>query len=447
MVTPFSPESAGTLYTNHIAMLQEGYAAALEEASFDALVVHSGLPAKQSRFDDQYWPHRLTPAFAHWLPLPSPDAVLLIQPGKRPMLFYSVVEDVWESGVEPESDHFWNAFDEIEVADLSGVASSLPRGRVGFIGEAIERAAQWNLAEESVNSGALLRALDRVRTRKSDYERACIAEANRRAALGHAAVLDAFVAGDHSELDLHLLYLRVTKQDDVHTPYKNIVAMDENAAVLHFVNYGSKPPRHKSQSLLIDAGATCMGYASDVTRTALKGKNSEAAATFAELIRGVETLQSEICRRIRPGIDYEDLHDQAHHLLAGVLRAVGIADASEGALVDSGATRFFLPHGLGHSLGIQVHDVGCRLREPKPENPYLRNTSVIESGQVFTIEPGCYFIDSLMQQLKSLPISSVIDWDLVDALTHFGGVRIEDNMAVLADETINLTRDNWPDTP
>lgn len=446
----FAAESLGELYTAHLAILQDGYSDALATAGFDAVVIHSGLPARQSVFDDQDWPHKPTPAFAHWLPLRKPDSAVLVQPGKRPALFTVATEDFWESEAEPEGDHFWSAFDEVERADPA--AFRLPDGRVAFIGEAAERAAQWGVGDDGVNPPALLAALDAIRTRKTDYERACMGEANRRAALGHAAVLEAFAGGDHSELELHLLYLRITQQDDSQTPYKNIVAIDENAAVLHHVRYGVRPPMEGTRpqgtrSLLIDAGATCMGYASDITRTVLKGQSGEVSGRFAALIRGVEELQAEICRRIEPGVEYEALHDQSHELLAEILRDIGVARASADELVASGATRCFFPHGLGHSLGIQVHDVGCRAREPRANNSFLRNTSVIESGQVFTIEPGCYFIDSLMNQLRELPVADQIDWSLVDALSHFGGVRIEDNIAVLEGRTSNLTRDNWPDTP
>ena len=72
-----------------------------------------------------------------------------------------------------------------------------------------------------------------------------------------------------------------------------------------------------------------------------------------------------------------------------------IGRGSASALVERGVTRALFPHGLGHSLGLQVHDVGMRLRAPRPDNRFLRNTSAIEIGQVFTIEPGCYVIDAL----------------------------------------------------
>jgi Xaa-Pro dipeptidase len=271
----------------------------------------------------------------------------------------------------------------------------------------------------------------------------CIGEANRRAAQGHQAVAEAFMAGAYSELELHLLYLQVTAQDSSETPYQGIVALDENAAVLHHTCYGRQPSPDKTQSLLIDAGATCLGYASDITRTAVKGGGG-AADVFAELVRRMEGLQAEVIGRVRPGLAYESLHDQAHELLAPILRDLGIARGSDDELVAGGVTRVFFPHGLGHSLGIQVHDVGCRRREPRPENRFLRNTDDIAVGQVFTIEPGCYFIPDLLAELRGRPAGAAIDWDLVDHLGRFGGVRIEDNIAVVDGGTVNLTRDNWP---
>ncbi|MEM9488957.1 MAG: Xaa-Pro dipeptidase [Myxococcota bacterium] len=441
------PADLHDLYTDHLAALQDGYARALDATGYDAVVIHSGLAAAHSSFDDQYWPHKPTPAFAHWLPLTAADTSLLVEPGKRPVLLQVALDNFWDSEPEPESDHFWGSFDESEVAAPERVAERLPRGRVAFIGDARERAASWGLADTAINPPDLLAALDQLRAHKSDYERACMATANRRAAAGHAAVLAAFAEGEPAELDLHLLYLRITRQDDSQTPYKNIVAMDENAAILHHVNYRHRPPMHRNQSLLIDAGATCLGYASDITRTAVKGVNGGAAATFAELIRAVEEVQAEVCRRVEIGKEYETLHDETHHLLGAALGRIGVARASAEELVDSGATRCFLPHGLGHSLGVQVHDVGCRLRPPRSENPFLRNTTTIAAGQVFTIEPGCYFIDSQMAQLRERPVAAAIDWDLVDALAHFGGVRIEDNIAVREDGITNLTRDNWPPSP
>jgi Xaa-Pro dipeptidase len=205
------------------------------------------------------------------------------------------------------------------------------------------------------------------------------------------------------------------------------------------VEYDRSPRGREDGSLLVDAGATYLGYASDITRTWTKGE-SAAARAFGELVRRLDELQRRLIAEIAPGVSFESLHDRAHELLAEVLCELEIVRAEPGALLESGATRAFFPHGLGHSLGVQVHDVGLRTRPPRPDNRFLRNTSAVAPGHVFTIEPGCYFIPSLMDELRGRSIAADVNWTTIDALRPFGGVRIEDNVAVTEAGTDNLTR-------
>ncbi|HWM88086.1 MAG TPA: Xaa-Pro dipeptidase [Kofleriaceae bacterium] len=430
------------LYAAHVAHLNRAYAGALAEAGYDALVVHSGGVALKSRFDDAEWPLRVNPTFAHWLPLAEPEAWLIVQPERRPRLLRAHQVSYWEGPPPAVGDEVWAELDAAEIAP-DAVTGELPRGRVAFIGEDASRAAGAGFAAEHINPAALVAGLDHVRSLKTDYERECIAEANRRAVRGHQRVFGTFSVEDRSELDLHLLYLEVTAQDDHETPYKDIVAQGRHAGVLHHVFYDRQATRRPVQSLLVDAGATCRGYAADVTRTAIKGADGGAASVFADLIVRIEALQQEVCRRVRPGLSYEELHDQAHQMLAPILRELDMVRAGDDELVSTGVTRRFLPHGLGHSLGIQVHDVGCRMRPPRADNPFLRNTTRITPGQVFTIEPGCYFIPELMDEMRSGAIADRVNWTLLDEMGEFGGVRIEDNVAVLDHGIRNFTREAW----
>jgi Xaa-Pro dipeptidase len=430
------------LYREHVKELERRYAAALAEAGYDAVLIHSGAPKMRSSFDDQYWPLRVTPHYQHWLALQVADSGLLVQPGRTPILYENVHRDFWEGPAAPESDHFRRALEVVELENPDLVREMLPQGlKIAYVGEDLARGAAWGIPEERRNPKALAVALDSVRVRKTPYEIHCLEEANRRAAKGHKAVLDAFRSGDHSELELHVKYLEATSQDDPETPYKNIVALGEHAATLHHIAYGRK--KSPAQALLLDAGATCEGYASDITRTAVKGGEG-AAGVFGGLVAKIDVMQQRLCRDAKPGTPYQDLHDRAHVMLAGVLREVGIARGSDAELVDQGVTRKFLPHGLGHSLGLQTHDVGCAVVKPEPRNPFLRNTSTITPGQVFTIEPGCYFIESLLGELEASPAGKTVDWPLVGELSKFGGVRIEDDLEVLAGGTRNMTRPYLP---
>jgi Xaa-Pro dipeptidase len=425
--------SLETTYPDHIAHLQRATEVALADHQLEALVLCSGSPQTKNRFDDQSWPLSVTPAYAHWCPLAEPDAYVIVRAGRRPTLVRTLVEDFWETTPPPESDHFWAAFDVVTVG-AGHAGDVLPGGRVAVITRDPGQAPPGD-----VNPPALLAALDAIRTRKTAYEVECLAEASRRAMRGHRAAEERFRAGEASELELHLAYLAASQQDDPGTPYKNIVALGAHAAVLHYVAY-QKQRVAGDTSLLVDAGARCNGYGSDITRTYVRGEGGPARR-FAELIARMDQLQQEVCRRIRPGLAYEDLHDDAHRLLADVLRDTGLGQGTSAELVERGITRALFPHGLGHSLGVITHDVGMKPRPPRPENPFLRNTSVIEPGQVFTIEPGLYVIDALLAPLRADDRARMLDWSLLDEIRPFGGIRIEDNIVVEPAGIRNLTRE------
>src|SRR5439155_5452483 len=377
------------LHRAHVEQLSREVAAALEKSGFDALAVHSGAPLKRTDADDQYWPLRPTPHFQHWLPLADPGCLLIVVPARKPVLVRPRPQSFWEAPAPPETDHFWDSF---EVMDA---APAFPKGRVAFVGDDAAAAAALKIAD--VNPPALVRALDALRVYKTPYEVECLAEANRRAARGHEELRRLFQGADPSELQLHLAFLGATEQDDAETPYKNIVALGAHAATLHHVSYAKRA--QPAQSLLVDAGASFAGYGSDVTRTWVKGAGA-AASAFAHLISQVEAMQQRLCSQAHVGLRYEALHDESHRQVGGILREVGVVKRSAEDATANGITRAFYPHGLGHSLGLQVHDVGCATTKPRPDNPFLRNTSVISEGPCFTIEPGIYCIESLLQPLR-----------------------------------------------
>jgi len=421
------------LFGAHVAYLQKGYEAAMATHGFDAVILCSGGAHLKNRFDDQTWPLWPTPAFSHWCPLVEAESFVVIRPATKPMLVRTVADDFWETPALPESDHFWSAFDLVEVKPgLAGDA--LPGGRVAVITR-----DQGTSPPGMVNPPALITALDLLRTKKTAYEIECLWIASQRAAKGHKHVASIFQTGTPSELELHLAYLMASDQDDAAAPYKNIVALGQHAAVLHYIAY-ERTHVDVDTSFLIDAGTKVLGYGSDITRTHVRG-GSPAAKRFKELLKHMDALQQQICRAIRPQMSYEDLHDEAHRMLANALREIGIGRGGADELVERGITRALFPHGLGHSLGITVHDAGMKPRPPRPENRFLRNTSVIEPGQVFTIEPGVYIIDALLKPLQADDRRDLLDWSAIADLRQFGGIRIEDNILVEAGGIRNLTRE------
>jgi len=147
-------------------------------------------------------------------------------------------------------------------------------------------------------------------------------------------------------------------------------------------------------------------------------------------------------------VEWADIHLAAHRAVAAVLRNAGIIDCDADEALASGLSSVFLPHGIGHLLGLQVHDVGGRQRSPAggeiappPGHPYLRLTRPLESGFAVTMEPGLYFIESLLAQARADARAAHIDWQRIESLRPYGGIRIEDDLLVTASGCENLTRD------
>jgi Xaa-Pro dipeptidase len=211
---------------------------------------------------------------------------------------------------------------------------------------------------------------------------------------------------------------------------------------LHYQRLRDDPPTIL-RSLLIDAGAEFNGYAADVTRTYSASSNDD----FEALIGSIDALQRRVCDEVKPGVDFVVLHAFTHRQLAAVLREHQLIACSADEAVASGITRTFLPHGLGHLLGLQVHDAGGHLadttgrkREPPRGDPALRLTRTLAAGMVVTIEPGLYFIPALLRALLAKHEKRV-QRAMIERLVSFGGIRIEDNVEVTADGHRNLTRE------
>jgi Xaa-Pro dipeptidase len=155
-----------------------------------------------------------------------------------------------------------------------------------------------------------------------------------------------------------------------------------------------------------------------------------------------------MCAQVRAGFDYKQLHLDAHLALARILRDFDLVNVAPEVAVETGVSSAFFPHGIGHGIGLQVHDVAGFAQSDrggtiaKPDgHPYLRLTRVLEPGMVVTIEPGLYFIDMLLEELKDRGLGPSVNWDRVAQFKPFGGIRIEDDVVCTEDAPENLTRD------
>ncbi|MFY8019534.1 MAG: Xaa-Pro dipeptidase [Inhella sp.] len=435
-----------SLYAEHLATLQERAAAALNAQGFDGMVIAAGVE-KYTFLDDRSYNFQVNPHFVHWLPLTqTPGSWLLVQPGRRPQLVYLQPEDYWHAPPAAPSG-YWTAQLDVHVVRTPEAAEQLLRQQApARCAQIAEQDAALDLGE--LNPVGLLNHLHYERAYKTPYELALMRQASQRAVLGHLAAKAAFEAGG-AEADIHAAYLAASDQAERELPYGNIVGLGAHGAVLHWQFQDKTAPAHPT-SLLIDAGAACKGYASDITRTWLHPQATGAAAEFAALLNGMEQLELALVDEVRNGTDYPAIHLSAHQRIAALMLDRGlIHGVSAEAAVAQGLTATFFPHGIGHLLGAQVHDVaglhtdrqGTRRERPEG-HPYLRLTRRLEPGMVVTIEPGLYFIPMLLRERQASNLANLVNWPLVEQLLPFGGIRIEDDVACTeAGAPENLTRD------
>ena len=215
--------------------------------------------------------------------------------------------------------------------------------------------------------------------------------------------------------------------------------------VLHNNHYGNV--LEDGDLLLNDSGAESPAfYASDITRTfPVNGKFSDEQRLVYEVCL---QAQLEAIAMIRPGISYLDVHLQACKIITAGLSEVGLMKEKARFNVDeavaAGAHALFFPHGLGHALGLDVHDmedlgdaVGYGQDQDRSDQfglNFLRYAKPLEAGNVITVEPGIYFIPALIDRWEKEGICKEwIDFDVLRSFEHFGGIRIEDDVLCTED--------------
>lgn len=436
-------ETPAQTYANHVATLTSKYEQIL--AAGQSVLIHSG--TEHHYFgDDRAIVFQAFGHFAHWLPVNRPDHFVLVRAGDKPRYFQVVPQDFWyDQSLQIDADlepAIHEAFDVVRLSSIDDVAKQTELTVCDYLGPDPSWAAAQGIAQAKTNAPALLAPLDFARAVKAKYEIDQLRLANQQGLVGHAAAAECFLGGG-SEFEIHNAFLQACSLLEYETPYTNIVGLDTNAAVLHY-QHKSRTRVPNAQLLLIDAGSRINGYGSDITRTT---PSQHCHPVMDSLITGMEALELEIVASVKPGVAYPALHDQAIAGVASLLVEHGIAKVAKSELIERRLAHAFMPHGVGHLLGIQVHDVGGHQRnasggriEPPAHSPALRTTRMLSEDMVFTVEPGLYFIPMLLDPLRTGYAREALNWPLIDELIPSGGIRIEDNIRVTATGAENLTR-------
>ena len=430
-------------YQRHIQGILEMYRSLMSEQNIGCLVIPSGIPAYQF-LDDNAYPYKVNVHFKALVPLTNvPKSYILIRPEGKPQLFYYQPVDYWHVVPETPNDFWVESFDVELVSEADAWQKALPANAESLVWMGPIEPAVEALGIRRVNPEELLNPIHYRRAIKTDYEITLLREAALLGAKGHRAAEQAFRDGG-SEQQIHLAYLAAVGCKETELPYTNIIGLNQHAAILHYTDLSTqKISGDERKSFLIDAGADYRGYYSDITRTYAYHDDE-----FATLCAEFDDLQLAIVDELKPGQSYVEMHIQTHYKIAEFMIRHGFLTGSVDGLVEQGVIRHFFPHGLGHFIGLQVHDIGGHqatasggTQAPPEQHPFLRLTRELEAGHVVTIEPGMYFIDILLKELKKTDGAKQVNWDKVEAFKPYGGIRIEDDVLVTETGHENLSRE------
>jgi Xaa-Pro aminopeptidase len=425
----------------------------IREAVGDGVILWLGHMLQPRNYTDNTYHFRQNSHFLYYMGLAEPDLAVLSYPERDNDVLFSrptTMDDIIWSGASQE---------RMNMARQAGIETLEDLGRLGvylakaqgqklkihylppYQASSLFRIAELLVVEPSeVNAGASRRLREEVarqRSVKSDIEIAEIESAirvtdhmHRRAmAVARPGIYEYEVAGE-----VQAVALRANFQQS----FAPIVTV--RGQVLHNHSYDNL--LQDGQLMIHDSGAeTPGGYAGDITRTF--PVNGRFSPMQKDIYETVLKMQLGAIDAIKPGVRYRDVHLHACRILAERLTSLGLMKGDPAAAVEAGAHALFFPHGLGHMLGLDVHDMedlGDVVGYPKGEtrNPqfgltFLRLSRTLEEGFVLTVEPGIYFIPALIDKwAEEKRHQEFIAYEKLDAYRTFGGCRIEDDVLVTA---------------
>jgi len=409
------------------------------------VVVPGGLPIDVEGSDQSY-AFRVHDDHTWFAGCHEPAQVLVLAPEEGWILFAYVAsqEDrIWHGAAAPIEDRAAACgFEAVHPIDELGAWLGARAGRTAALlgsRDILERPIGYDLHPGDLEALAfdadltqrLERRLHDARAVKDDVELDFMRAAALCSRAGHLAALERARPGMSEralQIEIETAFLRAGAERPA---YGTIAATGANGAILH----GTPGTRTLAEGdlVLVDAGAEVAGYDSDVTRTwpVSKAFTAEQRALYDICL----DVQQTAIAHLAPGVEYRDLHMQAALGIATGLVDFGLLRGKPEDLVERDAHALFLPHGLGHLIGLATHDVGGwtpgRARGERPGLKFLRIDLPMQAGHVVTIEPGIYFVRALLTdpELRRKHHDDV-NWAKADAMLEFGGIRIEDDVLV-----------------
>ncbi len=423
----------------------------IREAVGDGVILWLGHMLQPRNYTDNTYPFRQNSHFLYYMGLQEPDLAVLSYADRDNDILFSkptTMDDIIWSGASQERLNMARqaGFDTIEDIGRLGVYLTKAQSqklKIHYLppyqASSLFRIAELLVIEPSeVTSGAserLKEAVARQRLIKSEIEIKEIEGAlrvtdhmHRRAmAVTKPGIFEFEVAGEIQAVAL---------RENFQMAFPPIVTV--RGQVLHNHSYNNQ--LESGQLLINDSGAESPnGYAGDITRTIpVSGRFSSTQKAIYETVLAMQLGAIEV---IKPGITFRDVHLSAARILAERLKDMGLMKGTPSSAVEAGAHALFFPHGLGHMMGLDVHDMedlGDVVGYPKGEKRsaqfglnFLRMSRPLEEGFVATVEPGIYFIPALIDKwAEEKQHRDFIAYEKLDAFRTFGGCRIEDDVLV-----------------
>eukprot|EP00532_Pseudo-nitzschia_australis_P006145 CAMPEP_0168162824 /NCGR_PEP_ID=MMETSP0139_2-20121125/36_1 /TAXON_ID=44445 /ORGANISM="Pseudo-nitzschia australis, Strain 10249 10 AB" /LENGTH=604 /DNA_ID=CAMNT_0008079653 /DNA_START=34 /DNA_END=1848 /DNA_ORIENTATION=- len=301
--------------------------------------------------------------------------------------------------------------------------------------------------DKKCNTESLFASMAETRVFKTKAEIELMRYTNWVSSMAHVEVMRSCQVG-MMEYQLESLFQHYTYTHGGcrHMSYTCICACGPNPAILHYGHAGRPNDRElcDGDMTLLDMGAEYHCYASDITCSfPVNGKFTDSQLL---VYNAVLSAQIDVIAAIRPGVSWTEMHRTAERAILKALIEGGLLSGEIDDMIDADLGAIFMPHGLGHLIGLDTHDVGGYMEEITPrrsERPglkKLRTARTLEAGMVLTVEPGCYFIDVLLDLALANPAQAkYINAGRLNEFRGSGGVRLEDDIFVTEDWCENLT--------
>ncbi len=395
--------------------------------------------------------------FLYYVGVNLPNCACLIDLENNKTIFYmkeTTIHDIIWIGKTKSIQSWGDDTGAEEVKDISKLVSDLKNKKNVMYPPQFRAINKIQIHEllgialnkvEKKSSAKLINAIIKQRSIKSDEEITEIQNALKITNLIHLKSMTATKPGKY-EYEIVSEMQKIIKDHSVELAYP--IIFTKNGQILHNSIYSNKI--EKDNLLLNDSGANSkLHYASDITRTfPADGKFSTKQK---EIYLIVKEMQEVVLKELKPGVNFKDMHKLSAYIGLKRLKELGLLKGDCEEALKEGVYGLFYPHGLGHMLGLDVHDMESlgedlvgyseeSKREAEFGITFLRLGKKLEPGFSITVEPGIYFIPELFNQWhKNKKHAHFINYDKFEKYLNFGGIRIEDNILITNSGSQNLS--------